>query len=184
MPDSESERAKYERMWQHDQYRRKAPGESLVEDAINALGMQSGDSVIDFGCGTGRPAAKLQQRGMAVAGADFADNCLDPGVSIPFYRACLWELPQDLSADFGFCTDVMEHIPAYYVCNVLAEIKRTTRRGCYFQIATRPDVMGKLIGETLHMTVHDAERWRSQLAQHWDSVDAQEGKGWMKATVR
>jgi len=175
-----SERTKYERMWQHDQYRRQAPGESLVKDAINALGMQTGDTVIDFGCGTGRPAVRLQQAGLDVIGVDFADNCLDPDVAIPFRRECLWDMPA-IKADWGFCTDVMEHIPRERVLQTLASIRRCTRKGVFFQIATRPDNCGKLIGETLHLTVKPPHWWHTCLRIYWDPVDLSENRAGIQA---
>lgn len=178
-----AERAKYERVWEFPQYRHQAPGEALVDDAIQALGMQPGDTVIDFGCGTGRPAQRLQERGLSVTGVDFAANCLDTAVSIPFVRADLTDLPS-MAADWGYCTDVMEHLPPEQVAGVLANIRASVRRGVYFQIATRPDVMGKLIGETLHLTVQKPDWWQEVLEQHWSAVEITEGAGWIQAIAR
>jgi hypothetical protein len=45
----EQERTKYERIWDFPQYRKNSPGERLVDDAIERMGMKSG-TVIDFGC--------------------------------------------------------------------------------------------------------------------------------------
>lgn len=180
---ADAERSKYERIWTHPEYRRQAPGEGLVDGAIKALGMVPGESVIDFGCGTGRPAQRLRMAGLEVTGIDFAFNCLDPDVSIPFVVANLWSLPR-LSADWGYCTDVMEHIPPDRVDDVLRNIRASVRKGVYFQIATRADVMGKLVGEKLHLTVEPTTWWSDALARYWDEVETIEGTGWMQAIVR
>lgn len=180
---AETERAKYEAVWQHDQYRKAAPGERCVPEAIRRLRMKAGDTVIDFGCGTGRPALALQKAGMNVTAVDFAANCLDESVNIPFRQACLWDLPDDLIATFGFCTDVMEHIPTDRVDDVLGNIAHATTSGVYFQIATRPDRLGRLIDQTLHLTVRDADWWAERLRRYWPNVRADVARGGMVAVV-
>lgn len=157
-------------MWDIPAYRKMSPGERLVEQAVRELGAEPGDSFIDFGCGTGRPAQKLISMGYSTSGVDHADNCLDPDVSIPFSVQCLWDLPKDMRSDFGFCTDVMEHIPTEKVHDVLSEIRRVCQKGAFFQIATFLDGMGRHIGERLHLTVRGPVWWREQLSEHWETV--------------
>ena len=169
----QTEQAKYEKVWTHDRYRQNAPGEKRVAHAIKALGMPIGSSVIDFGCGTGRPAFALQKLGFTVIAVDHAANCLDTQVKgmLNFCQHCLWELPDDLTAEYGFCTDVMEHIPPDYVELTLASIRKAVG-AVYFQISTRPDGLGKpLIGEPLHLTVQNKDWWEEQLRLHWVDVD-------------
>lgn len=50
------ERLKYTRMWDQPRYRQYSPGEACAAKAIAALAMAPGESVTDFGCGTGRAA--------------------------------------------------------------------------------------------------------------------------------
>ena len=176
IPLEKRERDKYERMWQVDQYRKAAPGEHHVRAAIDALGIEKGATVIDFGCGTGRGAAKMQALGMNVTGVDFAANCLDAGVSIPFVKACLWDMPE-MMADFGYCTDVMEHIPSNCVSDVLAGIAARCRYGAYFNIDTEADNLGGIIGHKLHLTVASADAWAEMLRQYWPEVEVREGEG-------
>lgn len=182
MTVAEREQAKYEKVWTHAEYRQDAPGEKLVDDAIAKLGMQSGQSVIDFGCGTGRAANALQSRGLKVTAVDHAANCLDKGMQLDFIQASLWS-PLELAADYGYCTDVMEHIPSEFVHSVLENIRRCTQ-AAYFQIATRPDVMGKLVGEKLHLTVQGMDWWRDTLLTHWDDVEVSESNGSFVAVCR
>ncbi len=177
------EQAKYEKVWSHWQYRVEAPGQHLVGDAIQKLEMQPGQSVIDFGCGTGRASKALQDAGFKVAAVDHADNCLDPGIEVSFTQVCLWE-PLELKADYGFCTDVMEHIPPEYVESVLETISSCVG-AAYFQIATRPDVMGaKLLGEPLHLTVQDRHWWSLVLLHYWDDVAFEDHNGAFVAVCR
>jgi len=167
------EREKYEKIWQHDVYRKTAPGESMVEDAIANLG--GGKTVIDFGCGTGRASAKFIKLGYDVISVDHAENCVDPGLELNFVQACLWDLPP-ISAYMGYCTDVMEHIPTEKVNDVLRGISQRTQVA-YFNIATRDDSLGSLIGQKLHMTVMPAKYWKSLMEQYWDDIEMRESEG-------
>jgi len=137
---SETERAKYERMWAVPAYRNHSPGEPIALCAMADLGAKPQTTVIDFGCGTGRPAQTLAGAGFYVVGVDHTRKALDEGQprGWEFVEACLWEMP-DISAEWGYCTDVMEHIPTEKVHDTLASIRERTNQGVYFQIATFPD---------------------------------------------
>lgn len=164
MTIAEREREKYERMWGTvPEYRAKCPGEAEVPEIVREFDLQLGDTVLDFGCGTGRAARALIERGIAGIGVDLAANCLDAGIDVPFEPACLWELPKNLRADYGICVDVMEHIPPEKVERTLRELARCVRRALYFVIDTSTDSFGKRIGETLHLTVRDAAWWSEMI---------------------
>lgn len=158
---AEVERKKYEKVWRHKEYRAKAPGEALVERAYQELGMEPGQTLIDMGCGTGRAAARFERLGLKVVAVDIAENCLDIGIRPwGFLRACLWDMPM-VTADWGFCTDVMEHIPEDKVWSVLETIRDRVERGVFFQIALFQD---SWFGERLHLTVKPAVWWLEKLA--------------------
>jgi len=181
IPLEERERAKYVTMWNSPMYRKMAPGEDYVSLAIDALGMEPGDTVIDFGCGTGRGAQALQDRGMQVTAVDFAPNCLDAGITVPFVQGCLWDLP-DIRADWGYCTDVMEHIPTEKVGDVLRNIAERVK-GCFFVIATRDDSLGWIAGKKLHLSVLTADQWRQLMGGLWQNVTVVEGDGGVIVTA-
>ena len=169
------EQQKYVEMWNSSTYRKSAPGEFHVDAAIRLLGMKPGDSVIDFGCGTGRGAQALRDMGMNVRAVDFAPNCLDPEVRVPFVQACLWDLPP-MRAKWGYCTDVMEHIPTEKVIDVLQGI-RDRVQGCYFSIATGEDNLGHIAGRKLHLTLMTAEQWAEVLGRYWTNLNITETEG-------
>jgi SAM-dependent methyltransferase len=119
--------------------------------------------IIDFGCGTGRGALAMASRGHDVLLIDFTDNCRDKEtLRLPFIQ---WDLtePLPVHAPFGYCTDVMEHIPTDQVHLVIANILAASDR-CWFQISTVLDQMGSLIGQRLHLTVRDHDWWRDTLS--------------------
>lgn len=166
-----SEVEKYRRMWALDDYRAVAPGEDCV-DVFLAQVKPDGE-ILDFGCGTGRASLKLINAGHKVTALDFADNCRDEAAKgIPFIVHDLMnEVPR--KAPFGFCTDVMEHIPTDCVEIVLKNIL-TAANTVFFQISTVHDVMGAHIGHPLHLTVRPHSWWKKTLEQFgtvtWEEV--------------
>lgn len=167
------EREKYLQVWQRPEYRKVSPGMIEVERAWTVCGMSGwGESLIDFGSGPMRATKWFMERGMRVLGIDFAPNASEHR-DVAYMEACLWSLPSDiLPVDYGYCCDVMEHIPEQHVASVLNNIARLTRKAAYFRIATRPDRLGpKLIGAPLHVTIQSGEWWRRQIEQFFPLVD-------------
>lgn len=168
---AEEEKIKYEKMWGVELYRKVSPGEQLVPVALQELGMVPGESVIDFGCGPARATQKFQDLGFTVLGLDIAENCRDEGIDIPFRLECLWDLSEDIEpSDWGFCCDVMEHIPPEHVDKVLENIRSKTKKGVLFNIAFFNDGFGNMIGERLHLTVRDCQWWVDRLKAYWPDV--------------
>lgn len=160
----------YEQLWDNATYRRYAPGEHYIDDALEALKPRMGASFIDFGCGTGRPALELRKRGYGVVGIDFAENCLDQGIDIPFLVADL-KKKIDLKCQFGFCTDVMEHVEPDHIDDVLLTIADCVRQGVFFSIALDDDQFGPmLVGKALHLTIRDVKWWRKKMGAFWPRV--------------
>jgi len=151
------EQAKYELMWTHPEYREVAPGELCAQIFIDKFNPSG--KVIDFGCGTGRGALKLKEHGCDMLLLDFTDNSRDlPAKTLPFKRVDLTQQFDVPEANYGYCTDVMEHIEpekvADVICNIMAHCNK-----CFFQISTVPDSMGVLIGQDLHLTVRPLKWW-------------------------
>lgn len=169
----EGEKAKYEKAWSlFPEYRIRSPGENVMDLAIERMGMKSPESVCDFGCGPGRATQRFADLGFAAAGLDIADNCLDPGLDIAFRQVCLWDLPANLPQyDWGFCCDVMEHIPPERVDDVLAGIRRSTGKGAFFQVAFVDDLFGPYMGMRLHLTIRDSDWWAETLRRYWSEVE-------------
>ena len=159
-----SERDKYEKLWgEHKQYRAIAPGEQLADHFLAIAKPLPHQVTYDFGCGTGRGAARIAKR-CRVVGFDFAENCRDESVkdAFEFRRHDLTRPIEGEIADFGYCTDVLEHIPPADVPTVLKNIVTAARR-VYLNISTVEDRLGALIGEPLHLTVQPMDWWRKQL---------------------
>lgn len=180
------EAEKYGRLWALPEYRKVAPGESLATLFLQQARPSPGSEVIDFGCGTGRGGLMLALLGsMKVTFVDFVRNCLDPEIqealttqahALRFVKADL-EQPLPVAAEYGFCTDVMEHIPPDKVDRVLDNILRSAQH-VFFSIATTDDKCGVLIGAPLHLTVQPYAWWLKKF-QDRDCVIlySQEGDG-------
>jgi hypothetical protein len=173
------EAAKYGRLWTMPEYRQVAPGETWALTFIQQARPARGAEVIDFGCGTGRGAVHLAVLGdLRVTMVDFVNNCLDPDVvaalatqpAFRFVKADLERGPLPHAA-YGYCTDVLEHIPPDKVELVLNNIL-TAAQHVFFSISTEPDQLGRLIGEPLHLTVQPYGWWLEHFRRrnchiHW-----------------
>ena len=165
-PEEISEVDKYKAMWGIDSYRTVAPGENFADEFIDMTRLGSTSSVIDFGCGSGRGSKKIYETtGCQITQVDFAENCRDAGNDLPFEVVDLCQPIVGLKADFGYCTDVMEHIPTDKVPDVIKNIMDCVDR-CFFKIAMFPDSMGSLIGHSLHLSVFPIEWWEEQFSDY------------------
>lgn len=163
------EQEKYDKMHQVPGYS-EGPGLSYVDLALKYI--PKGVSIIDFGCGTGDAAKKFETLGHDVQVVDISDRCLRAchGLNHVFFLASLHNLPLELfPAEWGFCTDVMEHLPEQWVDQALLGIAGKVR-SCFFTISGHPDGWGKHIGQKLHLTVAPAEWWIDMIRKHFASV--------------
>jgi 2-polyprenyl-3-methyl-5-hydroxy-6-metoxy-1,4-benzoquinol methylase len=161
----------YKTMWDKPEYRVVSPGEMVAKEFLRQAKPMPNSPVIDLGCGTGRGSKALSLFGnLDVTAVDFASNCLDEDVQelvdkgvIKFVEHDLTK-PLDLRATYGFCTDVLEHIPTEDVDKVLNNCLNACQN-VFFQIATEDDVMGALIGHPLHLTVKPYSWWLQKFAE-------------------
>lgn len=179
-----AERDIYQKLWNTSEYRRVAPGELAVHEFLRQAQPRRNTTVLDLGCGTGRGGLMLAMpppvgADMHVTFVDFTDNCLDPEIkqalttqshALKFLQHDLIE-PLPVQAHYGYCTDVLEHIPTEDINKVLNNIL-TAANHCFFQISTVDDVLGGLVGHPLHLTVRPYEWWLQKFKDrdclvHW-----------------
>ena len=173
----------YEKMWTHEDYRKVAPGEHYAYRFVDWAKPPEDSRIIDFGCGTGRGALLLQVLTTShILALDFASNCLDKNVKalglVTFKQHDLREPLQEPVHDYGYCTDVLEHISPEDVEKVLQNIFVAARR-VFLAISTVPDHFGPAIaGEPLHLTVKPHSWWKETLEKMGVRIDReQEGDG-------
>jgi len=168
----QAEKVKYERMHAVPGYS-VGPGEGYVDSLLKCGFIKPGETIIDFGCGTGDAARKFADKGHLVMVVDIVRDALRPehGLDDRFFLASLHELPANLPrADWGFCSDVMEHLPEKWVDSALAGIRKKVDK-CFFSISGNPDGWGALIGEKLHLTVKPFAWWEEKIKKYWPVVD-------------
>lgn len=183
-PTLQDERNKYQKIWDNPNYRITSPGLRDIAKFYDLCKPADFDSIIDFGCGTGKAAWKLYTDGHDVTMVDIAPNCLDeeiaPNVDLfknketryfRFYQSPLWKVSMIVSPhDWVFCCDVMEHLPGERIDEALSEARRLCRKGAYFQIALFPH---KMDGMDLHLTVKGVDWWLSKLNNHFKMVESE-----------
>lgn len=156
-PSGLTEVEKYKAMWDIPQYRITSPGERSAQAFVDLFHPAWDETVIDFGCGTGRGGKAISELcGAQVTLVDFADNCRDD-TSLPFVKADLSK-PMNVVGGYGYCSDVMEHIPPEQVDSVIQNIMDCVPK-CFFRIDFEEDQCGAFIGEVLHLSVHSHQWW-------------------------
>ncbi len=170
------ERAKYTEIWTDVlDYRKYSPGMENVQRFIDIIKPERNSSLLDIGCGTGEAGLEFVDRGLTVSWLDITDAGLSKEISRPhFIESALWmNWERGYSFDFGFCCDVMEHIPTEFtmlVINRIVSVCSTT----WFQISLQPDQFGEVIGQPLHLTVRPFGWWLERLRMAGNVIDARD----------
>lgn len=169
---AESEQAKYEKMWNVPEYLNHSPGVYYAESFGEITNCSEGDSLIDLGCGRGEGGKELKK--LYNLNVTFVDFVKLDGLT-PFIKQPLWDaLPsRNPRWKFGYCCDVMEHIPIEYVMLTLERIRAACQFG-FFSVSNIPDGCGKLIGEPLHMSVMPYEWWLEKMKEIGGVLDARD----------
>lgn len=173
MHSTSTERAKYQKIWGVDAYRVRSPGLRHLAGALEWMQPEPGSSFTDWGAGSGQAADALAAKGYSVRLVDIAANAYRG--PLPFVEACLWELPDMVATDYGFCADVMEHLPPDKVGAVFDQIAARTKKAVYFQIALFDDTTYTEAGP-LHLSVFPPEWWHEKLRASFASVEVQQIK--------
>jgi hypothetical protein len=155
--NSLSEKDKYRFMWMFRSYAAGSPGQRIADFFVDKF--KPTGTVVDFGCGSGKGSIRLSELGLTPLLVDFADNCRDyDAQKFPFLECDLTEeIP--INEKYGFCTDVMEHIPTEDVEKAIHNIMGAAEE-VFFQISTVDDDFGDLVGATLHHTVRPHMWWK------------------------
>ena len=168
--------ALYEQCWDRESYRRVSPGALTADKFIEVAQPKLGQTVRDLGCGTGRGGAVLAAYGLDVTLYDWAENCRDADVTLPFVKHDLRE-PIEGVSDWGYCCDVLEHIAPEDVATVMTNVCRAGRK-VFLSISCLPDHAGPaFFGEPLHLTVENHDWWKAQIEALDCSVIWSEDKG-------
>lgn len=183
----ESEKQKYENIWTNvNEYRIHSPGEQSLKAFKDIIRPKFGSTVVDFGSGCARASLELAKDGHAVRMIDITEKSMDDEVreslhsglyDMKFTEGSIFDLAvpmENVSGDYGYCCDVMEHIPPKYIMQTLNNIMLRVKEGCFFFICFRPDSFGQKIGKPLHLTVRSYKWWRDHLNEVGNVVEARD----------
>ncbi len=172
---AKQERDKYAEIWTFPEYREYSPGGEHVPRFLDVLKPDKMSTVIDIGCGVGNAGLALREAGMRVTWLDITDAALDPAIARKdFIQSPLWgHWRRPHGWDYGYCCDVMEHIPTEYVMLCVERIVRACRVS-WLLIANQPDGFGQVLGEPLHLTVKPFSWWLVRLATLGTVTDARD----------
>lgn len=168
-PVAAQERQKYEKMYVCSEYHGNDSVIARAKMLVDCFDLDKSAKILDVGCGPGSASYFLKKQGYDVLAIDIASNCLDEDKrgEFPLLISCVWELPEFVQGEVFLCSDVMEHIPPEFVSKTLQTLAQACKLGGLFLITMRPDGCGRLIGETLHLTVQPLDWWLSELGKHW-----------------
>ena len=181
IPDGAAEeREKYKEIWSIPEYRINSPGLVNVDRFMGVIQPESGSSIIDIGCGASVAGLKFKELGLESWYLDITSAAKPEEVPWNrFLETPLWNqwggklFPRGKRWDYGFCCDVLEHIPTEYTMLCVDRILSYCDV-CWLQIALLPDEFGQLIGEQLHLTVKPYSWWLARLATLGKILDARD----------
>jgi SAM-dependent methyltransferase len=104
--------------------------DARLRAVVDSLGPLSGCRILDLGCGKGRFATALCQRGASVVGLDVSAAMLDQATGIERVRASARRLPfVPASFDGVIAVEVFEHLARQSLDAVCGEVRRVLRPG-------------------------------------------------------
>jgi len=168
---ADSERKKYEKAWNTEGYDEFSPGEYYTDLFGEISKCRPRGRLADLGCGSGRAAQVLKDKfDLSVDLYDITKEGLE--VDLPFRTQILWKkLPK--TYDYGFCCDVMEHIPMEYTMLTIQSMLSSCTE-IFFSICLVPDSFGEKVGLPLHMTVMPYTWWRDRLSSFGELTESRD----------
>ena len=144
-----------------------------AKDFLSRYKLSPGDVIIDFGSGPGYAANYFHEEGLRVIAIDIAPNAMRDEFlgKFPLIVSAFWDLPAKLSAKWGYCTDVMEHIPPARIDEVLGVMSLSAGTSMFFNISLRPDGRGAVFNKAPHLSVYPREWWEAKLLEFWQRCE-------------
>jgi 2-polyprenyl-3-methyl-5-hydroxy-6-metoxy-1,4-benzoquinol methylase len=160
---------KYSALWKDDY--RDANWKRLASIVLKKTASYDGHvSLLDFGFGSGRSIDFFESKGFNVCGVEISSYAV--GVQLAkgrdIYHASLDDLCMlgDKQFDFGFCNDVLEHIPLHLIGRSLAEMVRVCSDALFLSVCPTPSHHLSKESENLHLTVRPEPWWANEFMKY------------------
>lgn len=168
----EKEREKYSAIWALPKYHDFSPG-AMYASTFEQYEPLKSVRIIDIGCGAGAGGKALKSAGYdKIEFLDIVDACHQPA----FIQKAIWDdWPSTamFKRDWGYCCDVLEHIPEHYVGLSLYQMSKGCRKA-FLSISLTQDVFGRVIRDELHLTVKPFGWWKSLLSEFGTVTEARD----------
>lgn len=168
----QQETAKYEKVWAIPEYGNYSPGEEMARAFREIADPKPDSAILDIGCGSGKGALALGDEFDRYLLDLTPDGLVPEAKGLPFLRKSIWE-PWDDHWDYGYCADVMEHLPPEFTMLAVKNILDHCDKA-FFQICFMPDHFGQKIGEPLHLTVCPFEWWLAHFKEFGTVIEARD----------
>lgn len=172
---ADGERAKYAAVWGMSDYSEASPGANFVELFMRVTNAKAGQTVADIGAGAGAGSRALAAKGLRVKAFDLVDTAWTGGDSIPLHTGCVWNglMASWTDFDFGYCCDVMEHIPTQFVGLAVDKMLQSCNK-VFFSISFNKDVHGDAVRDRLHLTIQSFTWWRDTMRELGTVIEARD----------
>jgi len=168
---AEEEKTKYEDIWSFKAYNKYSPGERFAR-IFSEMVTEPDCTILDIGCGSGKGGLALRDLGYDVTFFDIAKiGELEPFIQAPVWSD--WPRHRPTNFDYGFCCDVLEHIPTEYMGLSIHQILKACDE-IFFSIGLERDSYGDLIKAELHLTIRPYIWWRDFLQEFGELKDARD----------
>jgi SAM-dependent methyltransferase len=155
----------------YERYHRECPFPAFGQDTFqgeNAVAAyRDAATTLDFGCGNGFAVRKMREAGYDWYGLEYSEAAyeqyLDPSC---FFLGDTRQFA-DSQFDMAYSTEVLEHIPAELVGDIIADLCRVTRRYIFLTISLRPSSDNN----KYHCTLRPRVWWEQQFTNCGFEVD-------------
>ncbi len=117
--------------------------------------------MLDLGCARGYVLKRIQDAGIPAVGLEISDHCLKTAATTGITQTDIAEPPwpvEDGKYDLCLTADVLEHVPESKIDGVIAEMRRTCRRGLHIvNFGLQDDGFDRT-----HCLLRDAAWWRER----------------------
>ncbi len=177
---TEKETEKYTAIWDVPRYADYSPGEQYAP-VFAEIEPNKDATIVDIGCGAGAGGKAL--RGLGYEDMTYLD-LVPVTKEHPFFQTAIWDdwgtrrwkkkkAWLEKAFDWGYCCDVLEHVPTEYVGLALHRIKENCDQ-VFLSIGLDDDAFGALIRDQLHLTIRPFIWWRDLLSEYGEVKSARD----------